>query len=170
MKTACIVSFVCVAGLLVGLPAIAKDKPDKGRKGESEAAWRAGGDRDDRKAEDREGDNRRGFSSREREQIRDYCDRFGQQEGKHPRGLPPGLAKKVARGGKLPPGWQDKCTPGEIMPAEVYRECRPLPPELVVKLPAGPLGTVTVAVEGRVVRLLEATREILDVFNVHVRF
>jgi hypothetical protein len=33
-----------------------------------------------------------------------------------------------------------------------------------------PVGTVTVAVSGKVVRLVEATREILDVFDVHVRF
>jgi hypothetical protein len=42
---------------------------------------------------------------------------------------------------------------------------------LVVKLPAPrePLLTVTVAVGGKVVRLVKATREILDVFDVHVR-
>jgi len=81
--------------------------------------------------------------------------------------LPPGLARKVARGETLPPGWQKKVVKGEILPVEVYRECHPLPSEVVVKLPPPPAGTVLVTIEGKVVRLLQATREILDVFEVH---
>ena len=57
---------------------------------------------------------------------------------------------------------------GQIMPVEVYERTHPLPPELVVKLPPPPSGTITVTVGGKVVRLLQATREILDVFDVHV--
>jgi hypothetical protein len=161
---------ICVLGLLAARPAIADDKHGNGRRGENE---QGDGDRDGRR-EERERERRNGegtkFSDEERQKIYVYCERFGKGEGKHPRSLPPGLAKKVARGGELPPGWQDKCRPGEVMPVEVYQECRPLPRELTVKLPAPPVGTITVAVDGRVVRLLEATREILDVFNVQVRF
>src|SRR6266550_2036626 len=40
------------------------------------------------------------------------------------RNLPPGLQKKVARGGQLPPGWQKKFEP---FPYEVERELAPLP-------------------------------------------
>lgn len=80
--------------------------------------------------------------------------------------LPPGLAKKAARGRELPPGWQDKVTRGCVMPAEVYEHCHPLPRELTVQLPSPPRGTVLVAVDGRVVRLMHATKEILDVFEV----
>ncbi len=80
--------------------------------------------------------------------------------------MPPGLAKKVARGGELPPGWQKKCVKGEILPVEVTKQCHPLPPEVVVKLPPPPAGTILITVDGKVVRLLEATREILDVFEV----
>ena len=40
------------------------------------------------------------------------------------RNLPPGLYKKVARGGQLPPGWQKKFEP---FPAEVDRRLAPLP-------------------------------------------
>lgn len=40
------------------------------------------------------------------------------------RNLPPGLQKKVARGGELPPGWQKKFEP---FPAEVERRLSPLP-------------------------------------------
>ncbi|MGB7219805.1 MAG: hypothetical protein WBD07_13485 [Vicinamibacterales bacterium] len=41
-----------------------------------------------------------------------------------PRSLPPGLAKKVARTGKLPPGWQKKMQP---IPADVQGQLVPLP-------------------------------------------
>jgi len=40
------------------------------------------------------------------------------------RDLPPGLEKKYARTGQLPPGWQKKMQP---LPASVERECAPLP-------------------------------------------
>ena len=109
------------------------------------------------------------FSDAERGQIRQYVQGYsGKGRGKS-KNLPPGLAKKVARGESLPPGWQKKCQVGQPMPAEVYEHCRPLPPELVVKLPPAPEPTITVAIGGKVVRLLQATREILDVFDVRVR-
>lgn len=40
------------------------------------------------------------------------------------RNLPPGLQKKYARTGQLPPGWQKKMDP---LPIAVERECSPLP-------------------------------------------
>jgi hypothetical protein len=40
------------------------------------------------------------------------------------RNLPPGLQKKYARTGQLPPGWQKKVEP---FPASLERECSPLP-------------------------------------------
>ena len=79
--------------------------------------------------------------------------------------LPPGLQKKVERGGELPPGWQKKVARGEVMDAEVYAHSRPLPPELLKRLPPQPRGTIVVTIEGKVVRLLEATLTILDVFD-----
>ena len=42
------------------------------------------------------------------------------------RNLPPGLQKKVARGGSLPPGWQKKFAP---FPVVVERRLPVLPPE-----------------------------------------
>jgi hypothetical protein len=101
----------------------------------------------------------------ERQVIQNYVTDYNSKPGKKDKGLPPGLAKKVARGGKLPPGWQKKCVRGEIMPEPVFKQCRPLPPEIIVKLPPPPVGTILITVEGKIVRLAKATREILDVFD-----
>ena len=79
--------------------------------------------------------------------------------------IPPGLRKKVARGGELPPGWQKRVARGEVLDRVVYEHSRPLPPELVKTLPPQPQGTVIITVEGKAVRLLEATLTILDVFD-----
>lgn len=113
------------------------------------------------------------FSKAEREII---CDHAGHLEidptpvhyrsGRHGRSLPPGLAKKVERGGTLPPGWQKKVVVGQRMDREVYVQAKPLPREVAVKLPPPPKGTVVVVVQGKVVRLIEATLEILDVFDI----
>jgi len=78
--------------------------------------------------------------------------------------LPPGLAKKVARDGELPPGWQKKVAKGEVLPESVYKGAtQHLPDEIKVKLPKPPPGTVLLTVDGKLVRLVEATRTILDV-------
>src|SRR5262245_54549953 len=57
------------------------------------------------------------FSSGEQRVIREYyAPRY--------KSLPPGLQKKVARGGALPPGWQKKMQP---FPVDVERRLEPLP-------------------------------------------
>ena len=57
------------------------------------------------------------WSPRDIEVIRTH---YSQQSSS----LPPGLQKKVARGGQLPPGWQRKMQP---FPASVDRVLLPLP-------------------------------------------
>lgn len=57
------------------------------------------------------------FSSRDTTVIREhYAPQY--------RSLPPGLQKKYARTGQLPPGWQKKMTP---MPVALERRLEPLP-------------------------------------------
>jgi hypothetical protein len=57
------------------------------------------------------------FSSDDHAIIREYyAPRY--------RDLPPGLQKKVARGGALPPGWQKKLEP---FPVELEHRLAPLP-------------------------------------------
>jgi hypothetical protein len=110
------------------------------------------------------------FTPAEREVIRGYLrgggDKHEHGKGKKGKGLPPGLAKKVARGGDLPPGWEKKCVRGERMSPEVYKQCEPLPQDVVVQLPPPPPGTIVVTLPGKAVRLAQATLEILDVFDV----
>jgi hypothetical protein len=110
------------------------------------------------------------FSPEEREIIHTYVRSHAaptpDKHGKNPKGVPPGLAKKVERGGDLPPGWQRKCVPGAVIHPDVYKRCEPLPQEVVVKLPPPPPDTIVVTIEGRVLRLARATLEILDVFEV----
>lgn len=116
------------------------------------------------------------ISSAERRILNDYARSCledeprgrGKKKGWKHRGLPPGLAKKVERGGQLPPGWQRKLAKGEIMPVTVYQQCHSLPREVAVQLPPQPSGTILVAVDGKIVRLIQATREILDVFEVEI--
>lgn len=128
-------------------------------------------DEDGDKTEEKQHEHKAGkkfeISAKERELIRGYCEEHKTGKHKH-HGLPPGLAKKVEHGGSLPPGWQEKVVVGEKMPVTVYKEALPLPKEVVVKLPPPPIGTITVAIDGKVVRLLEATKEIMDVFDVHM--
>ena len=81
------------------------------------------------------------------------------------RDLPPGLQKKVARGKRLPPGWQRKLAAGRTFPANIYDHSYRLPDHIWQNLPPQPEGTMLVVVEGKVVRLIEATKTIIDVFN-----
>jgi hypothetical protein len=57
------------------------------------------------------------FSTGDQRVIREY---YAPQY----RSLPPGLQKKVARGGELPPGWKKKMQP---FPADLDRRLEPLP-------------------------------------------
>jgi hypothetical protein len=80
-----------------------------------------------------------------------------QDKDKHKQ-LPPGLQKKVDRGEPLPPGWQKKLAKGEILDMNVYRHS-----EVVVPLDSH--GLVTVRIEGKLIRLYDATREILEILE-----
>lgn len=72
--------------------------------------------------------------------------------------LPQGLQMKLDRGGSLPPGWQKKLVRGEILEEPVYSHS-----EIVI--PIDSKGLLTVRVEGKLIRLIEATREIIDIVD-----
>lgn len=109
------------------------------------------------------------FDDRERQVFDDYLREEGFEQGKHKsknksKELPPGLRKKMARGGELPPGWQKKLERGEVLDGDYYRYSTGLPDHILRQLPAGPPGTSLRRVEDRVVRVMDATNAILDVF------
>ena len=72
--------------------------------------------------------------------------------------LPQGLQMKLDRGGSLPPGWQKKLVRGEILVEPIYNHS-----EIVI--PVDSEGLLTVHVEGKLIRLIEATREIIDIVD-----
>ena len=72
--------------------------------------------------------------------------------------LPPGLQKKLERGGTLPPGWQKKIIRGEVLDESVYDHGE-------VVIPVDSEGLLTMRVEGKLIKLFEATREIIDVVD-----
>jgi len=92
-----------------------------------------------------------------------YADRPDHAQGK---GLPPGLQKKMERGGRLPPGWERKLKKGTVLDPQVYEMAVPVSDSMHVSVPVGPRGTLDLRVEGKIVRIYKATRIIQAVFNV----
>lgn len=78
--------------------------------------------------------------------------------------LPPGLQKKVARGGQLPPGWQKKVARGEVLDGDMYEVSQDLPKGILDQL-ENVDGASVRQVEDRVVRVMDATGVILDVLT-----
>lgn len=72
--------------------------------------------------------------------------------------LPPGLEKKLERTGELPPGWEKKLQVGKPMDIDVYRHSS-------IVVPVGRDRIITVKVEDKLVRLFEATREIVEILD-----
>ena len=106
----------------------------------------------------------------ERQVIREYVaacsesERYG-SKGQNVRSLSPGLTKKMSHSRNLAAGWEQKLVKGEVLPADVFRECYVLPDEVIAHLPPPPGGTILVAIDGKVIRLARASMEILDVFD-----
>ena len=72
--------------------------------------------------------------------------------------LPQGLQMKLDRGGSLPPGWQKKLVRGGILVEPIYSHS-----EIVI--PVDSEGLLTVRLEGKLIRLIEATREIVEIVD-----
>ena len=65
---------------------------------------------------------------------------------------------KLDRDGSLPPGWQKKLAKGEVLEESVYNHG-------VVVIPIDYDGMLTVRIEGKLIKLIEATREIVEIFD-----
>lgn len=163
MKRFQVVAFVAGALSLALLPAGAQERRPSG-------TWGSGATGGGARVQEKSPPSTR-VTTREMTVIRDYYRTAPAPEASPPpapvrkKKIPPGLRKKVERGGELPPGWQKKLARGEVMDQEVYAHSAPLPPDLVRRLPPQPAGTVIVTIEGKAVRLLVTTRAILDVFD-----
>lgn len=72
--------------------------------------------------------------------------------------LPYGLQKKLQRGQSLPPGWQKKLRVGSVLDPRIYSRG-----DIVVPLDRH--GLMTIRVEGKLIRLYQATREITEILN-----
>jgi len=116
------------------------------------------------------------FSAEEQRLIRSYFNEHGYDQGsgyeghgrdkaKKKKKLPPGLKKKLERGGELPPGWQKKLARGEVLDDELYAASLPLPQDLLERLGNGAAGTEVRRIEDEVVRVIEATGVIVDVLG-----
>ncbi|MHC9510287.1 hypothetical protein [Kangiella sp. M94] len=103
-----------------------------------------------------------------RNQERDHEYERERGDGKKKQ-LPPGLEKKYQRTGELPPGWEKKLQRGEVLSEDVYRYGQPLPLDLRKQLPVAPVGSEIIEVEGKIIRVLENSREIIDILNLETR-
>ena len=70
--------------------------------------------------------------------------------------LPPGLEKKLKSGKSLPPGWQKKVAVGQVLDAQVYEQA---------KVILRDNGLETLNVEGKIIRVLENTREVVEILQ-----
>ena len=86
------------------------------------------------------------------------------QKNKH-KSLPPGLAKNLARGKPLPPGWQKKIAKGEILSHELYRQGAYIPNSRYPYYGRLPAGTRTMQIADRIFRIINDTREVLEVIQ-----
>ena len=85
-----------------------------------------------------------------------YTDAYAKNDKE--KGLPPGLQKKAAKGKPLPPGWQKKLSVGQTIDRTIYEHRR-------VVVPVDKHGIVTVNIDGELIRLVEATREIVEILK-----
>lgn len=156
--------YICIlsAGLAFIPLASAKNKDKEHKDKSNHHEHREKGDKDDKSTEHYRIIE---ISNGEKQVVHDYILTY--RQNKKLKSLPPGLAKKVARGESLPPGWQKKIARGEVMPFVVYQEITPLPEVILVKMPAQPFGTRLGYIDNKIVRIAEATRTIVDVFDLN---
>lgn len=108
-------------------------------------------------------------TEKEREQYQHHGDddqgNYSKGKGKNKKHLPPGLKKKEARGKELPRGWRKKIARDHVLDRDLRGHCQELPQELRRELPRPDRGTKFLRLEDTIIRVVESTFEIVDVFN-----
>ncbi|WP_432698552.1 hypothetical protein ACQUQP_09480 [Marinobacterium sp. YM272] len=79
--------------------------------------------------------------------------------------LPPGLQKKLRRGGDLPPGWRDKLVVGHTIDPYLYRHAEHLPSDLLNRITGRNDGIELLRIGDRIVRVMEGRGTVLDVID-----
>ena len=103
------------------------------------------------------------FSDEEREVLESW--QSGNAKWKKQKKLPPGLQKKVDRGGELPPGWQKKLEVGETLDPEVAEQANSLPEEILKRFPQVEEGIEILEVGGEIIKVVEDSLEIIDILS-----
>lgn len=102
------------------------------------------------------------FESADRDQIHSHWKRYE----KNARGLPPGLAKKVRKGGDLPPGWQKKLRHGWKIDDNDWRFFEPVGADYLPKGMHLPPDTGVYLFGDRMVRVHRPSREVVDFMTI----
>lgn len=143
-----VIQYVLIALLTLSVPSVASAKKDNhpGRSHGQPQGQVHGGNNSGPAADFR-------FTASERRAVDDY---FGQQfrAGK----CPPGLAKKGK--GCVPPGQARKWRKGQPLPRDV--STYPLPHDLLVRLPAPPIGQEYVRVANDILMIATGTSMVID--------
>ncbi|QEW07006.1 hypothetical protein [Nitrincola iocasae] len=82
------------------------------------------------------------------------------------RALPPGLQRKLDRGGSLPPGWQNKLARGEVLSADIYRQGVRLPNDYGRYSQDQQDETELLLLGDKIVRVVQGQGTILDVIDI----
>lgn len=130
--------------------------------------------KEDRQGDYRESDRYGRLSHTERERLlnRVLVDHYGARylPAQHRyQQLPPGLRKKLQRGGDLPPGWKSKLVPGQRLDADLYRHAERLPSDLLNAITGRNDGIELLRIGDRIVRVAQGRGTILDVIDLSDR-
>jgi hypothetical protein len=94
-----------------------------------------------------------------------FSQAYAKNDKSHGKCLPPGLEKKVARGKNLPPGWEKKLKVGDVLDKSIYKCGTRVPDHRYPRTGRHRDGVVTLQVEDKIIRLIEATREIIEILK-----
>jgi len=143
-------------------PDASEEKADKKSKEAAKAKEASGEKKRSDKADKAEDKGK--FTEEERELIDSWeKGNAGWKQSDKP--LPPGLKKKVARGGELPPGWQKKLEVGTVLDPELDAQAETLPEEILRRFPESEVATEILRIGDKVVKVLESSREIVDILE-----
>lgn len=109
----------------------------------------------------------RKFTAEEREVLESWQkgNASWKKSKKSKKPLPPGLRKKLERGGELPPGWKKKLEVGSVLDPEVDEVAESLPEEILKRLPETEETAEIVRVGKQIIKVIEGSREIVDIID-----